>query len=365
MKKKSYFFANIIAGIASMMILTCKGYANLTVDNIPITVMNDKFSELNRPEGVTFTPSGDYIATANLFSNMVTFYKRIGDHGAVYETTPAFSIKGKKSKLDHPHDLAFSPDGCHLAVANRQGNSITIYAKNHIKGIYDSVPIAVIRGKSSQLVAPSSVKYCPVNNMITVANTGNHSITFYCYNGDVYDQTPYQTIRDTPKVLSIINSLDFSMDGELLATTILDTHSVLIYQRIPGSGNLYTPQPVQIIQGPDTNLCYPHSVSFHPTKNYLVVSNAQGRKNINIYQKITGGFPGYSFAPELTLEVTQMYNESTIHLLEQLRQKGGCKGVSFSPDGTSLAVTQNLTADGLQVPFSVGMLLVYFVGIKD
>ena len=60
----------------------------------------------------------------------------------------------------------------------------------------------------------------------------------------------------------------------------------------------------------------------------------------------------------------QMYEESTIHLLEELEQEGGCKGVSFSPDGTSLAITQNLSADLLKLPYSVGVLLIYPVSIN-
>lgn len=359
----SRFIVKVLVRIACV-IFTSKGYADLTVDNIPLTVMSDKFSELNRPEGVTFSPSGNFIATANLFGNKVTFYKRIGDSGSIYENTPAFSIKGEKSKLDYPHDLAFSPDGRHLAVANRQGNSITIYAKDPIQDIYYTEPVAIVQGKSSLLAGPSSVKYCPVNNIIAVANTANRTITFYRYKGDVYDQKPYLIIRDTPDVLSMVNSLDFSMDGELLAVTSADTHSLLIYQQISGSGNLYGPKPLQIIKGLQTNVCYPHSVSFHPTKNYVAVTNAQGRKNINIFQKNSDDSPIYGLTPVLTLEITEMYDESTIQLIEQLRQKGGCKGVSFSPDGASLAITQNLTADGLQVPFTVGMLLVYLVEIN-
>lgn len=347
---------NFIATIG--LILSCNAYGILIVDNEPSTVMKDKFSELNRAEGVAFSPSGEYIATANLFSNMVTFYKRTYDHGSIYETSPSFSINGPDSHLEHPHDISFSPDGRHLAVANRKGNSITIYAKNMGNDSYKNAPIAILRGNASKLSAPSSVRYCPVNNIMAVANTGDHSITFYRYKGDFYDQTPYQTIRDT-SALSSLNSLDFSRDGELLAIAVSDSHSVLIYQRSSHARNLYQTQPIQTIQGPDTNLCYPHSVSFHPTNNYLVVSNAQGRKNINVFKKTSDDFPFYSFKSVLTLEITQMYEESTLHLLEQLHKKGGCKGVSFSPDGTSLAITQNLTADGQEVPFSVSMLLLY------
>lgn len=365
MKKNSNLNTQILIGIASWLLLSFNGHASLVVDNIPSTIIRDKFSELDRPEGVTFSPSGKYIAAANSLIDSVTFYKRIGDHGSVYEKTPAFSIKGKESKLNYPHDIAFSPDGHHLAVANRIGNSITIYKKNNFNDYYNTKPIAVIQGEFSGVINPDSVRYSPTDQVIAVANLGNSSIAFYHYMDDVYEQIPYQIIQDAPDILLVPDGLDFSMDGELLAVTSHDTHSVLIYQQIPRSGGKYTSKPTEIIQGPNTNFHYPHSVSFHPTKKYLLVSSSEGQKNINIFQKISDNFPRYSSKPLLSLEITHMYEESTKHLLGQLHQEGGCKGVSFSPDGTSLAITQNLSADLLKLPYSVGVLLIYPVKIDD
>lgn len=323
--------SNIVVALAYLMMLVCKGHASLTVDKIPATIMKDRSSELDRPEGISFSPNREYIATANSHNNTITFYKRIEEN--VYETVPAFSIQGNESKLDFPHDLAFSPDGRHLAVANRQGNSITIYSNINS----NNTPLAVI-----QIVAPNSVKYSPNNDFIAVANS--HTITFHRIHGDIYDQTPYQMIKSSER--SVLNSLDFSKDGEFLAIAAIDTHSVIIYQK---NSDSYT--HVQTLQ---QNLCYPHSVSFHPSGDYLVVSNAQGRKNVNFFVK-------GSSKPILTLEITQMYEESTIHLIDQLHRRGGCKGVAFSSDGTCLAVTQNLSTP----PFSVNVLLVYPVEIKE
>jgi WD40 repeat protein len=365
MKKNVNSIGKMMIGIINLMLFSCYGYAALIVDSAPTTIIRDQLSELDRPEGVTFSPTGKYIATANSLVDTVTFYRRIGDSGSQYETTPAFSIQGKESKLNYPHDVAFSPDGLHLAVANRIGNSITIYKRNFNDDFYSNKPIAVIRGASSGVRRPDSVKYSPTNNIIAVANLADSSIAFYRYKGDVYEKKPYQIIQDTPDVLLVPDGLDFSVDGELLAVTSHDANAVLIYQKLQGSNGKYTSRPVEIIQGADTNLNYPHSVSFHPTKNYLLVSSSQGLKNINIFQKTSDDFPRYGTKPLLSLEITQMYDESTIHLLEELHQEGGCKGVAFSPDGKALAITQNLSADFLKLPYSVGVLLIYPVSIDD
>ena len=125
------------------------------------------------------------------------------------------------------------------------------------------------------------------------------------------------------------------------------------------------PEPVQVIQGPETNLCFPHSLSFHPTLNHLVVSSSQGRQNINIFEKVSDEPPYYCITPMISLEILTMYDESTLYLLDQLHQEGGCKGAAFAPDGSSLAVTQNLCADNLKLPFNVGVLAVYNLTTND
>lgn len=346
----------IFTAMIYSMPFQCMGMSFLTIDNTPSTILQNGVSQLYRPEGVAFSPSGDYVATANLFANSIMFYRREGISGSIYKTTPAYSIQGVKSKLHLPHDLSFSPDGRHLAVANRQANSITIYAKNQ-KGTFRSQPIAIIQGQFSELSTPSSVRYSPEGNILAVANTESHTITFYRYRRNEYSQKPYQIIKDE-HLLTSVNSLDFSKDGKLLAVADIEKNTVHLFQKNPNSENLYSSSPVQTLQGQDSNLCCPHSLSFHPIEDYLVVSNAQGRNNINVFKKIADG-PFYEVAPILTMQVIEMYKASNLDFIDQLHKKGGCKGVAFSPDGTSLAITQNLTADGVQVPISTSMLLIY------
>ncbi|MGE5196262.1 MAG: WD40 repeat domain-containing protein [Anaerolineae bacterium] len=341
-----------------MILLTSNGFG-LSVDNTPITLIRtDNFSGLDRPEGVAFTPSGDYVATANSLGNTITFYKRIGEQGAVYETTPSFCIKGSESQLDFPHDLSFSPDGTHLAVANRQGNSITIYKKNLSLNRYDPIPVATIKGIFSQIAHPDAVRYSPIENIIAVANIHLNTLTFYHYQGDQYDQQPYQVIRNS--ILKVPDGLDFSKDGALLAVTSHSSHSVILYQRISNSQGLYRDNPIQILEGEETHFCYPHSLAFHPLKNYLAVSCSQGRKNVHIFaNESESPTTAYLNAPELSLEIIEMYDESNITLLDHLLEEGGVKGIAFAPDGKSLAITQNLCQDILRLPSPVGVLAIY------
>ncbi len=333
----------------------------LSIDSNPTTlILADRYSQLDRPEGVAFTPSGDYIAVANSLANTITFYRRIGEQGSAYETRSRFSIKGPQSQLDYPHDLSFSPDGNHLAVANRQGNAITIYKKNLFRNYYDSTPIAVISGESSQIVSPDAVKYSPVENIIAVGNVDSNTISFYSYQGDQYDQQPYQVIQGS--FFQVPDGLGFSGDGDLLGVISYASDTVVIYQRQPNSQGHYRDHPVQVLQGEETRFVYPHSLSFHPSENYLAVSCAQGRKNVHVFlQETEGAATTYSNAPILSLEILEMYNDSTIALLEQIQQDGGVKGIAFAPDGKSLAIVQNLCHGSLQFP--LGVLAIYPVNI--
>lgn len=354
-----------IISLTYLLTMTCDGYTALVVADAPATVIREGASEFDRPEGVVFSPDGKYIATANSLIDTVTFYQRIGDEGAYYEGIPAFSIGGEASKLNYPHDIAFSPDGNHFAVANRLGNAVTIYAKDETGEFYNNAPVAEIKGRASSVKKPESVRYSPSDNVLAVANYTKSVIALFKYEGDRYEQIPYQVIRDTKAVLSIPDSIVFSSDGELMAVTSHDAHAVLIYQRIPDSDGRYTSTPVEIIRGEKSNLLFPHSVSFHPSKDYLIVTNSQGKNNVNIYKRTSDDFPRYDHKPYLVMDVIEMYDESNRHLLDILYQEGGCKGVSFSPDGKSFAVTQNLSPNDLKQPESLGALLVFPVEISD
>ncbi len=343
-----------------------RGHANVFIDDIPITFFTDLSSKLDHPEGCAFSPSGDYIAVANLFSNSVTFYKQIDGDGTLYEQTPKFSIKGKRSKLCGPHDLAFSPDGNYIAIANRKSHSITIHKKNISTNTYNISPITEIKGENSQIQEPNSVRYSPLGHTLAVVNASSNTITFYHYEGDFYEQTPYQIIKESQDVLWRPNGLDFSSDGELLAVTSRKTHALLIYQRLSSLENNYTEHPIQILQGPETNLIDAHSVCFHPYSNYLIASNSWGVNNINIFKPISSSSPYYEIKPIITLDINKMYDKSTMHLIETFPEgEGGCKGVTFSPDGKKIAVTQNLSTDLPGIKTSVGVLLIYPITIDN
>ena len=345
MIRKRFFLRSFLIAIALFVLVafaihfsTAQSNANI-IDKKPITVIEQHESGINHPEGIAFSSSGDFIAVANALGNTITFYKKLDD--TTYETTPYFTLKNPEAQLSYPHDLSFSPDGYYLAVANSLG-TVNIYKKNPDCSFYDLSPAAIIKCDLSTLKNPHAVKYSPVENIIAVADVLKNIVSLYRYQNEKYEQIPYQIIQDSNGILNKPDGLAFSSDGELLAVTSHANHSVVFYQQIPNSQGLYSPDPVEILQGEQTNFCFTHSVSFHPTNDYLAVSSASGKYTLSIFKKTSENFPRYSIFPEQTLEI---YNPKNFHLRDQFPEEGGVKGIAFSPDGKQLSICASDIAD--------------------
>lgn len=177
--------------IALLSLVAFLSFGNAQAAQSSIT-KSDSMGE--RLQGVIYTPTGDYLVVADALANCISFYKEVKSDS--YAATPSYSIKGPDSQLNYPHYLSFTTDGLYLAAANRDGDSITVYKRNMATGTYDSTPVAVISGKVSQVIAPVAVYYAPDGHSIVVANMLTNNLTLYHYQGDQYDQEPYQVIEN-------------------------------------------------------------------------------------------------------------------------------------------------------------------------
>lgn len=346
MTRKVFFLCFLISLFLTSFNLV---FATNLIKNPPGTMIEGKTSGIVRPEGIAFTRTDDFVAIANYHGDSILFYQRVGNSGAVYETTPTYIIKGPESQLYAPHDLCFSPDGNYLAVANRNGNSVTIYKKKPDQIFFDSTPIAVIHGKTGNMLTTNAVKYAPQGNIIAVADVAGDVIALYHYQDEKYDEYPYQLIHNSSGILYQLDGLAFSNNGKLLAVTGHATHAVLIYQQLTNSSNLYSSEPVEIIQGKQTNLCFPHSLCFSSSDD-LVVSCAGGKKTLNLFKKLSDNSPRYSTTPEQSYEI---YNPNTIHLQAHAPEEGGVKGIAFSTEGNTLGLCSSDIAN------SNKMILIY------
>lgn len=288
--------------------------AELHISDQPITIIE---GHLNRPEGIALSPEGDYLAVTSMGNHKVHFYKRI--EGSLYENTPSFSFEGEVSHLYYPHDLSFSSDGQYLAVANRIGKSINIY-KN-----YDPVPIQVI---SDSNLMPNAVKFIP-NEMCMVVTYEENVMRFYRVDNFTYQE--FAGIAKKP------NGLACSPDGNLIAVASHSEHAIYYYQKVESFF-----EPTCKIKNKKSKLHCPHSLSFHPSCEYLAVSNGGDPKTV-LFFKILAEQP----EKILIIDIPGI----TFHAY------GGVKGVSFSPDGTSLAlcISDAINPEGAVLIYSVSL----------
>ena len=82
-----------------------------------------------------------FIATANLLGNVVHTYR----FAASDKTLTHVQSLNETSGLCGPDNLAFSPDGLVLAVANCRGRSINLYSVNRHTHLIDPTPVARLK----------------------------------------------------------------------------------------------------------------------------------------------------------------------------------------------------------------------------
>lgn len=308
--------------------------ARLVVSEKPSTVISGEEALLERPEGVSFSPSGDCLAIANSSGGSVTIYARVGNEGTKYQSTPECIIKNRKL-LVYPHDLDFSPCGNFLAVANRNKHSISFFRRTSNSSCqFKSATCFNLRGKRTKLNLPASVAYSPKGDFLVVANRlGGGPITLYRPknngNNSVFDFIPFNIITAEElqaRNISASHGVAVSYDGKKVAavhkrvSSLSPSNSALVIyenQASPNKAPCFAPTYVK-----DFGKNCLHSISFHPSGKYLLITHE--RDDVMIFE---------------WSEESQEYEQIAAIPIEKSGKLEGAKGAAFSPRGNCLAVT--------------------------
>ena len=251
------------------LVFSCSGFSETLFEQEPFYTISGIEAGFDRPEGITFTPDGKYVAIANSFGNAIHFYEIGGSN------KPVFILKGSQTLLDYPHDLSFSIDGNHLAVANSRGNRATIYQKNGDISFQLS-PIKVIEDPSFRGIG--SVAYSPTTNILAIGDLLSNRVLIYFFHKKGYLPHPVCTIESPG--LSIVDGLHFSPNGQFIGITSHGNHKVFFFERKSNSAFLFNRNPIHIMEGKDSLLTYPHSIAFHPTKAFIAITSSGGVEEI-------------------------------------------------------------------------------------
>jgi len=290
-----------------------------------------------RFEGIAFSTSGDAIAVATADTDSVYLYRR-GPDGR-FEDAPYSKICGPASKLDYPHDLAFSTSGDAelLAVAQRSG-SVGIFRRNAAAGDDGAAPLFEIRGPETKLMFSDAVAFVPPDNRFLAAcDLAKSKISFFRKTvGSSFAFQKKPVFRLKHDSLQGPDGLAFSACGTWLAVANHGNHTVSIFRRrrvlFPWRKVKYGPAPVTIIRDP--GLRYPHSVAFTPKTKQLVVTNA-GANYFSVYRPEQRGL-ATRWRQSPVLQKILGPDEDFMRINARNKMEGGPKGVAIH--GNSLAV---------------------------
>ena len=129
-------------------------------------------SRLNFSDGVAFVPPlNDHLAACNLAFGTISFYRKRSDSPLAFDQHPCFEIW---QGLAEPDGLAFSPSGEWLAVANHGNHSVSIFQRRNRVGPGDRfrfgpAPVVVIADAGFRY--PHSLAFDAANHLF-VTNAG-------------------------------------------------------------------------------------------------------------------------------------------------------------------------------------------------
>jgi DNA-binding beta-propeller fold protein YncE len=124
-------------------------------------------SRLNFSDGVAFVPPlNDHLAACNLASATISFYRKRSDSPLVFDQYPCFELW---QGLAEPDGLAFSPSGEWLAVANHGNHSVSIFERRNRVALQDKfrfgpAPVAVIADAGFRY--PHSLAFSASNHLV-------------------------------------------------------------------------------------------------------------------------------------------------------------------------------------------------------
>lgn len=292
-------------------------------------------NNLQRFEGIAFSPSGNIIGIATSDTNTIFLFRRKPD--GLFEDTHYSSINGPGSRLNYPHDLSFALSGDTelLAVAQRAG-AISIYEKNKTADHYSTDLVFEICGPETRLNYSDGVAFVPPDNeYLAACNLKSNRITFYRKIPGVPIGFQLKPVFELRRGLYEPDGLGFSSCGNWLAAANHGDHTVSIYRRRESIFSRifkYGPRPVTIIEDP--GLRHPHSVAFTPKTNHLVVTNA-GANYFSVYQpKGHGTEMRWSQSP--VLQITVGPDSIFKEVNARNKMEGGPKGIAIHEN--SLAI---------------------------
>jgi len=141
----------------------------------PAFVISGAGSRLDFSDGVAFVPPlNDHLAACNLKSATISFYRKRSDSPLAFDSSPCFEIW---QGLAEPDGLAFSPSGEWLAVANHGNHSVSMFQRrNRVaspdKFRFGPAPSVIIADPGFR--HPHSVAFSEADHLVVIVADDDH-----------------------------------------------------------------------------------------------------------------------------------------------------------------------------------------------
>jgi 6-phosphogluconolactonase len=301
-----------------------------------------------------------------------------------------FSGRADYKVGDKPYSVSYSPDGKSLAVANSGSGNVHVFRVNHNGTLtpFEQSPFEV-GGE------PIALAYSPDGYYLAIANrfTKISVVRIDSHYGQLFPVKGYRLEDSSFSTGKLIKPywLAYSPNGKYLATTNIDTvanpplASVSVF-KVEDGGKLTQMEGSPFCTGERTN--GPCSIAFSPnglhlaTANYLSHTVSMFRISNGILTRVAGspfstgkrsGVRALAFSPNGLYLATADHTISRVSVFAVNNETGALTPLSkspfhskdpftvtYSPDSSSLVVTNYLDAD-FDTPSSISL---YTVGLE-
>ena len=294
----------------------------------PVAV-REALDALGRTEDVRLAPGGHRLAIACYADAKIAVAKlEITASGSPPEVTVSSIDILASPVLREPHGIEFVDDDT-LLVGNRVGGIAALRLPPTGEG--HTTPAAASESRQLPLLeVPGSLAVhsnASGGRDLLVCNNGASTITRHPLD---QNGVPTGGAVIARRWLDIPDGIAISHDGEWLAVSNHNTHSVFVYS-YPTLGE--QADPVCILRG----IHYPHGLRFGADARYLVVADA-GAPYIHVFLRPSSEWVGVAY-PALSVRVM---NDETFVRGRHNPQEGGPKGIDVHRSTGVLAVTSEL-----------------------
>jgi DNA-binding beta-propeller fold protein YncE len=287
-------------------------------------------ADIGRTEDVQFSPDGKRLAIAGFYENRILILEV-----EKIAADPAWTIRFSRATIvrsevfAEPHGLAWVDDEV-LLVANRKGLVPVIRVPRFVNAPELFVhPIHMLGGSEADFIdTPGSVSLRALGPdllEVLICNNYIHTVTRHHLSREGLSVLSSETVFR--KGLNVPDGAVFSHSGEWVAISNHYDNSVFIY-RANDIG--FVDQPAGMLRG----MGFPHGISFTPDDRALFAADA-GAPFAHLFVASSGDWSG----TRLPAGSIRVMDDATFKRGNYNPEEGGPKGLTVSPDGSLLCVT--------------------------